>query len=64
MALCREAIGSAGPTVYVGDGEWDRRACEQLGWGFIGVGERLRGGCERWVPDLRIDPEQLELAAC
>lgn len=63
MMLCREAMEASGPVVYLGDGEWDRRACEQLGWGFIGVGERLRGRCERWAPDLSIAPEELEHAA-
>ena len=38
--------------VYVGDGEWDLEATEKLGWEFIGVGERLKGECDVWVPDL------------
>lgn len=53
MNHCRSRIRSAGITTYVGDGEWDQRASEQLGWKFIGVGNRLRGKCGRWVPDLK-----------
>jgi len=26
--------------VYFGDGEWDKRACEELGWRFIAIGDR------------------------
>ena len=32
---------------YFGDAEWDRRACETLGWGFIPVGSDL-GGIETY----------------
>ena len=39
--------------VYVGDAEWDLRAANKLGWQFIGVGKRLEGKCDIWVPDLR-----------
>ena len=53
MKFCRTCIPSVGTTTYVGDGEWDLRASEQLGWNFIGVGSRLRDKCERWVPDLK-----------
>lgn len=28
---------------YFGDAEWDRRACETLGWGFVPVGPDLGG---------------------
>lgn len=28
---------------YFGDGEWDQRACEELGWDFIAVGPNLGG---------------------
>jgi FMN phosphatase YigB (HAD superfamily) len=44
-------------TVYVGDGDWDRRACEVLGWTFVGIGDRVRGRCRHWMPDLSLlDP--------
>ncbi len=34
-----EAVGSDSvPCTYFGDGEWDRRACEQLGYNFVLVG--------------------------
>jgi len=52
MEACRFRISSPGNTVYVGDGEWDKRATEQLGWKFVGVGSRLRGKCQNWAPDL------------
>jgi phosphoglycolate phosphatase-like HAD superfamily hydrolase len=51
MQLCRERMPAASVTIYVGDGEWDRIASERLGWRFIGVGNRLRGKCQRWLPD-------------
>ncbi len=54
MEFCRTRIPSVGTTTYVGDGEWDQRASEQLGWNFIGVGSRLRGKCKNWVPDLTL----------
>lgn len=28
---------------YFGDAEWDRRACENLGWNFVAVGPALNG---------------------
>jgi len=28
---------------YFGDAEWDRRACQTLGWGFVPVGSDLGG---------------------
>ena len=28
---------------YFGDAEWDRRACQSLGWGFVPVGSDLGG---------------------
>lgn len=51
MRHCRQQISAATPTVYIGDGEWDVMASKQLGWRFIGVGERLRGKCEEWIAD-------------
>ena len=33
---------------YVGDGEWDQRACKELGWQFVAVGPRL-GGIESFT---------------
>ena len=38
--------------IYVGDAEWDLIAAKDLEWGFIGVGERMKGKCDIWVPDL------------
>lgn len=51
MKQCRALLPAAAITIYVGDGEWDKRASELLGWRFIGVGSRLQGSCERWLPD-------------
>lgn len=51
MDLCRARLPATRITTYVGDGEWDRVASERLGWRFIGVGSRLRGKCEHWLPD-------------
>jgi hypothetical protein len=51
MELCRARLPATRVTIYVGDGEWDQRASEQLGWRFVGVGSRLRGKCQHWLPD-------------
>jgi phosphoglycolate phosphatase-like HAD superfamily hydrolase len=51
MAQCRALLPATAVTIYVGDGEWDQRASELLGWRFIGVGSRLRGSCQHWLPD-------------
>ena len=48
-AAVREVLGDV--SIYVGDGEWDKRASELLGWRFIGVGGRLRGSCPHWLAD-------------
>lgn len=37
------------PTVYFGDGQWDQLACAALGWGFVGVGARLKGEAPVWI---------------
>jgi phosphoglycolate phosphatase-like HAD superfamily hydrolase len=62
MKQCRALLPETAVTVYVGDGEWDKRASELLGWRFIGVGSRLRGTCEHWLPDLSA-PELLRTFA-
>lgn len=51
MEQCRTFLPATAVTIYVGDGEWDKRASELLGWRFIGVGSRLRGQCLNWIPD-------------
>ena len=51
MERCRALLPATAVTTYVGDGEWDKRASELLGWRFIGVGSRLRGSCQHWLPD-------------
>ncbi|MFZ4767390.1 MAG: HAD family hydrolase, partial [Roseimicrobium sp.] len=56
-AAVAEAGGPLDEAVYVGDGLWDLRACEQLGIPFIGVGhrkERLqKAGAHHVLDDLR-----------
>ena len=44
----RMAGGCAGEVTYFGDGEWDQRACKELGWQFVAVGPRL-GGIESFT---------------
>lgn len=51
MQHCRAQMYPSKETVYIGDGEWDKRAAEILGWRFVGIGTRLRGKCTHWFPD-------------
>ena len=37
--------------MYVGDGEWDLEAAAKLRWGFIGIGDRLKGKTDVWIED-------------
>lgn len=37
--------------IYIGDGTWDRDACNNLGWNFIGIGPKLKGKCTTWFED-------------
>jgi len=59
MQQCRDLLPQTAVTLYVGDGEWDMKASERLGWRFIGVGSRLCGKCEHWLPDFTV-PHLLE----
>ncbi len=44
MQLARHRAGAEVESVtYFGDAEWDRRACEELGWEFVAVGPGLGG---------------------
>lgn len=47
IEIMRTALASAGGDVdsvtYFGDAEWDRRACDALGWNFVAVGPGLGG---------------------
>jgi beta-phosphoglucomutase-like phosphatase (HAD superfamily) len=48
MEIALASLGGMFETVtYYGDGPWDRRACEQLGWEFVAVGVEL-GGLENF----------------
>ena len=40
--------GSFESVTYYGDGPWDRRACDELGWKFVPVGPAL-GGIESYI---------------
>ena len=51
MRTCRQALGAElQRVVYVGDGPWDVKASSELGWGFIGIGDALKGHCPYWAP--------------
>ncbi len=39
----RQAGDQIKSVTYFGDAEWDRRACEELGWEFVAVGPGLNG---------------------
>ena len=53
MRICASRLGSSiSKFTYVGDAEWDLDASNELGWKFIGVGRRVMGKCDIWVPDL------------
>jgi phosphoglycolate phosphatase-like HAD superfamily hydrolase len=47
--------------IYVGDGLWDLEASRKAGWGFIGVGARLRGRCDNWIADFTDEAWRLPL---
>ena len=52
METCKKHISPCNDhIVYVGDGVWDLEAALVLGWGFIGIGERLKGKTEVWIAD-------------
>jgi phosphoglycolate phosphatase-like HAD superfamily hydrolase len=50
MVTCLLRLGGdPAHAIYVGDGPWDLEASRKAGWAFIGVGEKLRGRCEKWI---------------
>lgn len=52
MKSCKNRIApGSNKTVYIGDAEWDIEAAAQLKWGFIGIGEKLKGKAEVWIQD-------------
>ncbi len=53
MRICAAKMGALIRLVYVGDAEWDLHAAGELKWDFVGIGERLKGKCDVWIPDLR-----------
>ena len=40
IAAARAAIAKGVSCTYFGDGEWDKQACEELGYSFVLVGEK------------------------
>ena len=63
MQTCASRMGSSiSNFIYVGDAEWDLNAANELGWKFIGVGRRIMGKCDIWVPDLCNAAPFLELS--
>jgi phosphoglycolate phosphatase-like HAD superfamily hydrolase len=52
MKRCLNKLGAESESVvYVGDASWDMDASKELGWGFVGVGESLKGIAETWILD-------------
>ena len=52
MKNCKNHISpNSNDIVYIGDAEWDFEAATKLQWGFIGIGERLKGKTELWIED-------------
>jgi len=52
MKCCRNRIAqNCSDIVYVGDGEWDLEAAAKLQWGFVGIGDRLKGKTDVWIED-------------
>ena len=48
MEIALARIGQKTDAItYFGDGEWDRAACDRLGWSFVAVGSAL-GGIESY----------------
>lgn len=56
IALDRACVTPDQRITYVGDGEWDRQACSELGWNFVLVGNRTQH--YQSVTDLS-DPERV-----
>jgi phosphoglycolate phosphatase-like HAD superfamily hydrolase len=62
MQSCLAGIGDpSDPTIYIGDGVWDVEATQALGWGFVGIGPRLKGRVARWIEDYNDDALQCHL---
>ncbi|MEM1198821.1 MAG: HAD family hydrolase [Pseudomonadota bacterium] len=65
MTSCLARLPERGErTVYFGDGLWDLRACEELGWAFVGVGPQLSATAPVWIEHFAdCDLEQVLRAA-
>ena len=56
MLSCLQQLGgNPDRVIYVGDGVWDLEASRRAGWGFVGIGKRLKGRCNTWIADF-LDP--------
>ncbi len=52
MNCCKNSISpNSADVVYIGDAEWDVKAAVKLKWGFIGIGQRLKGKTDVWIED-------------
>ncbi len=65
MSSCLARLPEKGEsTVYFGDGMWDLKACEDLGWAFVGVGPQLNSVAPVWIEHFAdCDLEQVLRAA-
>jgi hypothetical protein len=51
MERCRAMMPAMEQTIYVGDAEWDRKLAKFYAGALSGVGNRLCGRCQHWLPD-------------
>ena len=49
-------VGRVGRRTYFGDGPWDKKACQELGYDFIAIGENVENPTRH--PDFD-DPEAI-----
>ena len=43
--------GTKENVIYFGDAVWDIKTTNNLGWNFIGIGQKIQGQCPNWFPD-------------
>lgn len=56
-------FGHREQVVYVGDGLWDARACQALGWPFLGIGTGERAARLQVAGAVTVLPDYSDLAA-
>ena len=59
IAASRANVAKSSPCTYFGDGSWDKKACQQLGFDFVLVGKKLEH-----KPSFRDFTSTNELLAC